>query len=249
MNSFQTYYHVTFFDSETVTRAWVKPNAIVSFKAVEDGSENINCKMSALDRKLYKHRLSEARAEARKALSMSLIDRLHKYNFTARFKASRGGKKRVTAKKSEKQEKKKQRKVESKKAEKDSSAMNVVSEKTAKKSNKTNIKAKMQMQVQNEKKDSLVLKSQNKLSKAQKKLDEELEKFVEEMGQPKKRKVASKGTQEKSKKASVKPKKNSKKFRIDSFTFENAENILTPELFTDEDSSNSNLSDLVIDMF
>lgn len=236
---------MTFFDTQSVTRAWIKANALVSFKAVEEGIRKI--KLSALDKKLYENRLLKAKAEARKALSMSLIGRLQKYNFTARFKETgKDKKKRATPEKLGK----KGKVINNKKAKKDTS---VVLEKTGKKKNEP-IDKKGAKKAHKEKKDISVLKDKNKsLRVADKSLDDELEMFAQEqtgnyaeMVPPKKRTRESKRTLEKQKKA--KQKNSSKKFRIDAFTFENAENILTPELFSD-DGSTSSLSDLVIEMF
>lgn len=207
----------------------------MSFKAVEDGICKLR-NLSATDKKLFESRLTKAKAEARKALDMSLIDRLKKYNYTAQSKASGNKKKAAAAGKKNKTDGK------NKKAKKVTFALNVSSEIGA-----ANKKAAKR---QNEKKD---LKNKNK-READKYLIDELKKFAREefenlaeMMPPKKRTNTSKTTQEKARKAPTEPK--NKKFKIDQFIVEHAESIVSPEMFSDDDSSHSGLSDLVVNMF
>ncbi|CAH1987558.1 unnamed protein product [Acanthoscelides obtectus] len=72
-----TWYHVTFFDTAQVTRAWVRPNRIRDYK-------NPIVTMEKLCPRMRSARLKGSLKQAENALEMSWSSRLAKYRFTVR---------------------------------------------------------------------------------------------------------------------------------------------------------------------
>lgn len=80
---FQTYYHVVFFDSEKVSRAWLKPEALNKFK-----DDINNPRFRTHQRNKYTTRITAAKKQAIDALTLNVPDRLKKYSFLARWPGS-----------------------------------------------------------------------------------------------------------------------------------------------------------------
>ncbi|KAK9722964.1 hypothetical protein QE152_g19444 [Popillia japonica] len=79
------WYHVVFFDLRTVSRAWLKPNALCSFKANLD-----NPIYQPLSRNKFKARILFAKNQAKNAITLPVADRLKEYSFLARWKGRIG---------------------------------------------------------------------------------------------------------------------------------------------------------------
>ncbi|KAJ8952142.1 hypothetical protein NQ318_018478 [Aromia moschata] len=78
-----TWYHVTFFDSEAVTRAWIRPSNLKPFKVNMN-----NPQFQTPARNKYKSRVNVAFEQACDAIELQLIDRLKKYTFMNRYNKS-----------------------------------------------------------------------------------------------------------------------------------------------------------------
>ncbi|KAJ8982423.1 hypothetical protein NQ317_007771 [Molorchus minor] len=76
-----TWYHVTFFDSAEVSRAWLRPSCIKPFKI------NVhNAYFRTSETNKYKSRVDIALQQACDAIELPLLDRLKKYSFICRYK-------------------------------------------------------------------------------------------------------------------------------------------------------------------
>lgn len=78
---FQSWYHITFFDSAEVTRAWTKTEKILAFKKNYN-----NPKMQLPKKHKYRFRMHAATTQALDALGMPLLQRLKKYGFIKRYR-------------------------------------------------------------------------------------------------------------------------------------------------------------------
>ncbi|KAG5869322.1 hypothetical protein JTB14_013859 [Gonioctena quinquepunctata] len=78
-----TWYHVTFFDSRQVTRAWLRPSCLKPFKI---NMTNPEFQTPRFDK--HKSRVSIAFKQAAHAIELPLIDRLRKYSFIQRYPKS-----------------------------------------------------------------------------------------------------------------------------------------------------------------
>ncbi|XP_023030201.1 uncharacterized protein [Leptinotarsa decemlineata] len=75
-----TWYHVTFFDTTEVTRAWLRPSCIKPFKINMNNSEFQTPKFDK-----HKSRIEESFKQAVEATELPLIERLRKYSFIQRY--------------------------------------------------------------------------------------------------------------------------------------------------------------------
>ncbi|KAJ8931804.1 hypothetical protein NQ314_015260 [Rhamnusium bicolor] len=75
-----TWYHVTFFDSTEVTRAWMRTSCLKPFKI-----NMYNLTFQTRSKNNYKSRVAAAFKQASDAVNLSLIDRLKKYSFIYRY--------------------------------------------------------------------------------------------------------------------------------------------------------------------
>lgn len=75
----QKYYHVVFFDSENVTRAWISADRLFPYvdKKIKIPNKITN---------KIKIRLQAAQIQAEDATTLTLGERLEKYSFLTRFK-------------------------------------------------------------------------------------------------------------------------------------------------------------------
>ncbi|XP_060528655.1 zinc finger CW-type PWWP domain protein 1-like [Cylas formicarius] len=83
-----TYYHVTFFDTKQVTRAWIKTEYLRSFE-INAGSK---CFLSK-KKSIYSHRVEMSTKTAQKAYKMQLLDRLKTFGFVNRFSINKNRRK------------------------------------------------------------------------------------------------------------------------------------------------------------
>ncbi|XP_041977469.1 zinc finger CW-type PWWP domain protein 1-like [Aricia agestis] len=87
-----TYYNVTFFDANDVTRAWVAPEHLKSYA---DGQVLLQ---KSLQSKKYGKRINEAMKQADDAETLPLEKRLEKYSFITKFRGNIVSPKKVTKK-------------------------------------------------------------------------------------------------------------------------------------------------------
>ncbi|XP_018324872.2 zinc finger CW-type PWWP domain protein 1-like [Agrilus planipennis] len=80
-SDFPTHYNVTFFDSELVSRSWITPKFLKSFR----GNENMfSLKNSGFELQFFE-RFDVAKRQAIEASSYNVMDRLKKFSFLARW--------------------------------------------------------------------------------------------------------------------------------------------------------------------
>ncbi|GJQ75571.1 hypothetical protein Trydic_g17652 [Trypoxylus dichotomus] len=75
-----TYYNVVFFDSKTVSRSWLKPDALRKFKGNDENELYQTGK-----RNMFRSRLNVAKTQAKDALKLTVANRLKEYSFLARW--------------------------------------------------------------------------------------------------------------------------------------------------------------------